>query len=130
MTQTNVRLTASSIAIVEQYKKEKGLVSFTQAINEVIANSQKLAEDVAGSYVKTQHELNVKILAMLEAGEGETVPLVVKPNGRRPKKISIRGVVYDSVKEASLKLGISQPAISQATINHPDTCFYITEEKA
>ena len=126
MPQVNVRLTDENISIINTHREKLESHSFTEAINNLIANSSKMNEEQLRSYVERQDKLNGLILSLLEsAKEGEEVKLKRKPNGRKAKKVMIEGKLFNSVKEASLELGLSQSAISQLTKSKPLTHFYI-----
>lgn len=126
MPQVNVRLTDENISIINTHREKLESHSFTEAINDLIANSSKMNEEQLRSYVERQDKLNGLILSLLEsAKEGEKVKLIRKPDGRKAKKVMIEGKLFNSVKEASLELGLSQSAISQLTKSKPLTHFYI-----
>lgn len=126
MPQVNVRLTDENISIINTHREKLESHSFTEAINDLIANSSKMNEEQLRNYVERQDKLNGLILSLLEsAKEGEEVKLIRKPDGRKAKKVMIEGKLFNSVKEASLELGLSQSAISQLTKSKPLTHFYI-----
>lgn len=127
MPQVNVRLTDESIAIVRAHQVTLESNSFTEAINDIIANSSKMNEEQLRGYVDRQDKLNVILLSLLgsKVEIDDEVKLIKKPNGRKAKKVMIEGKLFNSVKEASLQLGLSQSAISQLTKTKPLTHFYI-----
>ncbi len=110
----------NDIILTEQLKT--GL-PFNEVVNNLILKAHLCDPIHTTQFLENQDKLNKIILELLE--RPEKVRLVPKAPGIIPKKVSLNGVVYDSVKDAMCKLNITQGAVSSRIRKHPDINFYI-----